>query len=84
MDEKIKELEAMIAAQTEELTKLTKEAADLKLEKDSFAEENAKLKTAYEELKKENDDTKKLNFTLARSVSAGQRKSASDIMNEIF
>lgn len=83
MDERIKELEALVKSQTEELAKLAKEASDLRLEKESFAEENESLKKAFEDLKKDNEDTKKLNFTLARSLSKDE-KSVESIMNDLF
>lgn len=83
MDDKIKELEELIEMQRNELTELTKEAADLKLEKDSLLDENEKLKNDYEILKKDNDDTKKLNYTLARNIGKNE-KSATEILNDIF
>lgn len=58
---------------------------DLEAERDSFKSENQTLKTEREKLEKELKSTKELNFTLARRIdnSAG-RKSAEEIMNELF
>ena len=59
---------------------------DLEAEMDSFKSENQTLKTEREKLEKELKSTKELNFTLARRIdnSAGNNKSAEEIMNELF
>lgn len=59
----------------EELSKdLAKQVSDLKAEMDSFKNENDKLKEQYAALQAENQKTKELNFTLARTVDAGQKR----------
>ena len=58
---------------------------DLEAERDSFKSENQTLKTEREKLEKELKSTKELNFTLARRVDhSAERKSAEEIMNEMF
>lgn len=54
--------------------KLSKELSDLKAELESFKSENTALKEQYSALQAENQKTKELNFTLARTVDAGQKK----------
>lgn len=62
-------------ANYEELSKdLAKQVSDLKAEMESFKSENDKLKEQYAALQAENQKTKELNFTLARTVDAGQKR----------
>lgn len=58
---------------------------DLETERDSFKNENEKLKTDYGNIEKELRKTKELNFTLARKIdnSAGM-KTAEEILNDMF
>lgn len=48
---------------------LAKQVSDLTAERDSLNEENQKLKTDYQNQSNELSETKKLNFTLARSIN---------------
>ena len=57
---------------------------DMEAERDSFKNENEKLKAEISEVKTEMKKTKELNFTLARSVKQEAPKSAEDILHEMF
>lgn len=52
---------------------LAKQVSDLTAERDSLNEENQKLKTDYQKQSDELSETKKLNFTLARSVNIDKK-----------
>lgn len=72
MEEK-KENEAEIDFQA--LSKdLAKQLSDIKAEMESFKTENQSLKEQYAALQAENQKTKELNFTLARTVDAGKKR----------
>ena len=73
----------------EQLRNLLQSAADqvqnLEAERDSFKEENAKLKEESKKLNTELSNTKKLNFTLARSLdTSGKSRGVEDILHEMF
>lgn len=57
---------------------------DLEAERDSFKNENADLVKKNQELQEELRKTKELNFSLSRKVTAEPKKSAEEIMNELF
>lgn len=57
---------------------------DMEAERNSFKNENEKLRAEMAELKTEMKKTKELNFTLARSVKTESEKSAEDILHEMF
>ena len=57
---------------------------DLEAERDSYKNENDKLRSEISEVKTEMKKTKELNFTLARSVKSDPPKSAEDILHEMF
>ena len=59
---------------------------DMEAERNSFKDENEKLKNEMQDLRAEMKKTKELNFTLARTVDAtkGQTQSAEDILHEMF
>jgi len=57
---------------------------DMEAERNSFKNENEKLRAEMAELKTEMKKTKELNFTLARSVKTEPEKSAEDILHEMF
>lgn len=62
-----------------------KKITDLEAERDSFKNENDKLRADKEAISKELKSTKELNFTLARNMdTSAQKKSAEDILNEMF
>ena len=73
----------------EQLRTLLQSAADqvkdLEAERDSFKEENEKLKETEKKLSDDLQQTKKLNFTLARSLdTSGRNKGVEDTLHEMF
>lgn len=73
----------------EQLRNLLQSAADqvqnLEAERDSFKEENENLKAESKRLNEEITNTKKLNFTLARSLDmSGKTKGVEDTLHEMF
>ena len=73
----------------EQLRNLLQSAADqvasLEAERDSFKEENDTLKENETKLSNELQQTKKLNFTLARSLdTSGKTKGVEDTLHEMF
>ena len=73
----------------EQLRNLLQSAADqvkdLEAERDSFKEENDKLKEESQKLNTELSNTKKLNFTLARSLdTSGKTRGVEDTLHEMF
>ena len=73
----------------EQLRNLLQSAADqvqnLEAERDSFKEENDKLKEESQKLNTELSNTKKLNFTLARSLDTSERtRGVEDTLHEMF
>lgn len=57
---------------------------DLTAERDSFKAENETLSKQLKDLQEENRKTKELNFTLSRKLSVEPKKSAEEILNELF
>lgn len=73
----------------EQLRTLLQSAADqvqnLEAERDSFREENEILKENEKKLSEDLQQTKKLNFTLARSLdTSGRTKGVEDTLHEMF
>ena len=73
----------------EQLRTLLQSAADqvqnLEAERDSFKEENEKLKENEKKLSDDLQQTKKLNFTLARSLdTSGKSRGVEDTLHEMF
>ena len=73
----------------EQLRTLLQSAADqvnnLEAERDSFREENERLKENEKKLSDDLQQTKKLNFTLARSLdTSGKTKGVEDTLHEMF
>jgi len=73
----------------EQLRNLLQSAADqvqnLEAERDSFKEENDKLKENEKKLSDDLQQTKKLNFTLARSLdTSGKTRGVEDTLHEMF
>ena len=73
----------------EQLRTLLQSAADqvknLEAERDSFKEENTKLKENEKKLSDDLQQTKKLNFTLARSLdTSGRSKGVEDTLHDMF
>lgn len=57
---------------------------DLAAERDSFRTENEALTKSVAEMKEELRKTKELNYTLSRKLSVEPKKSAEEILNELF
>lgn len=73
----------------EQLRTLLQSAADqvnnLEAERDSFREENERLKENEKKLSDDLQQTKKLNFTLARSLdTSGKTRGVEDTLHEMF
>lgn len=73
----------------EQLRNLLQSAADqvknLEAERDSFKEENDKLKENEKKLTDDLQQTKKLNFTLARSLdTSGKTRGVEDTLHDMF
>ncbi len=67
------------------LTSAAGQISDLEAERDSFKEENEKLKADYNKSSEELQNTKKLNFTLARTLDvSGKTKGVEDTLHEMF
>ena len=67
------------------LTSAAGQISDLEAERDSFREENEKLKADYQKSSEELQNTKKLNFTLARTLDvSGKTKGVEDTLHEMF
>lgn len=74
-DEEVREL----------LTKAADELQTLEAERDSYKEENEKLKGNYNTVSEELQNVKKLNFTLARSLDTTKNKaSVEDTLHSMF
>lgn len=71
------ELEQMLERQSQQLSDLEAEVASLREENKKLLEDNTKKDTELQE-------TKKLNFTLARQVDRMPAKSDLEILNEIL
>lgn len=73
----------------EQLRNLLQSAADqvkdLEAERDSFKEENEKLKENEQKLTDDLQQAKKLNFTLARSLdTSGKTRGVEDTLHDMF
>lgn len=67
------------------LTSAAGQISDLEAERDSFKEENEKLKADYNKSSEELQNTKKLNFTLARTLDvSGKTKGVEDTLHDMF
>ena len=71
------ELEQLLERQSQQLSDLEAEVASLREENKKLLEDNTKKDTELQE-------TKKLNFTLARQVDRMPAKSDLEILNEIL
>ena len=73
----------------EQLRNILQSAADqvenLEAERDSFKEENERLKENEKKFSADLQQTKKLNFTLARSLdTSGKTRGVEDTLHEMF
>ena len=77
---------ANTAALTEAAAASVKQISDLTAERDSLKEELTATKEAYDKIQVELQDTKKLNFTLARTIDQGKGPEASpeELMRDMF
>ena len=57
---------------------------DITAERDSYKNENEELVKQNKALKEENRKTKELNYTLTRKISVEPKKSAEEIINDMF
>lgn len=76
--------ESELSAILKSMEELKKQLEDIKAEKESYKEENDKLKSEQESLKKDLADTKKLNFTLARTQSQQKTMKPEEIIDGIL
>ena len=72
--------EAEIAALQQELETLRAANDDLTAERDSLREENAELIAARDAAQTEVQETKKLNFTLARQLDTKPKETFEDLL----
>lgn len=72
--------EAEIAALQQELETLRAANDDLTAERDSLREENANLVAARDAAQTEAQETKKLNFTLARQLDTKPRETFENVL----
>lgn len=76
------DLKAQISAVNETVATLTSQVSDLTAERDSYKEENQKLKEKSDAQAKELQETKKLNFALARRTGAEAPKTFEQTLAE--
>lgn len=76
------DLKAQISSVNETVATLTSQVSDLTAERDSYREENQKLKETTDAQSKELQETKKLNFALARRTSAEVPKTFEETLAE--
>ena len=78
------EMQVMIDAQVQQIADLEHDRSDLTAERDSLRAELHALKQRHDETARELQETKKLNFTLARQVDTGKQKTLDQIFAEAF
>ena len=76
------DLKEQIKGVNETVETLTSQISDLTAERDSYKEENQKLKEKAEAQTKELQETKKLNFALARRTSTETPKTFEETLAE--
>lgn len=86
LNEALEKEKANSAALTEAAAKSVQQISDLTAERDSLKEELTATKEAFDKLQTELQDTKKLNFTLARTIDQGKGAEASpeELMRDMF
>lgn len=80
--QELENLKEQIKTVNETVATLTTQVSDLTAERDSYKEENQKLKEKSEAQTKELQETKKLNFALARRTSAEAPKTFEETLAE--
>ena len=78
------EMQVMIDTQTQQIADLEHDRSDLTAERDSLRAELDTLKQQQAETARELQETKRLNFTLARQVDTGKQKTLDQIFAEAF
>ena len=78
------EMQSVIDTQTQQITDLEHDRSDLEAERDSLRAELDALKESNAKTVAELQDTKKLNFTLARQIDTGKAKTLDQIFAEAF
>ena len=78
------ELQSVIDTQTQQIADLEHDRTDLEAERDSLLTELNALKESNAKTLAELQDTKKLNFTLARQIDTGKTKSLDQMIAEAF
>lgn len=78
------EMQVMIDTQTQRIADMEHDAADLEAERDSLRAELDALKEKHAASLQELKDTKSLNFTLARQIDAGPKKTLEEEIAEVF
>ena len=74
------ELQAELEAVKTQLTESQKQISEISIERDSLKTENDKFRKDLEEEKAELKKTKELNYTLARAVDVGKKKTDTAIV----
>ena len=69
---------------TRQIEEMQKQIDDLTADRDSLIDENNKLNDDLLAAKADLAETKKLNFTLARTISRQSEESDIEIMNKMF
>ena len=78
------ELQSVIETQTQQITDLEHDRSDLEAERDSLLAELNALKENSAKTAQELQETKRLNFTLARQIDTGKQKTLDDLFAEAF
>ena len=78
------EMQSVIDTQTQQITDLEHDRSDLEAERDSLLTELNALKESNAKTLAELQDTKKLNFTLARQIDTGKSKTLDQMIAEAF
>lgn len=78
------ELQALIDTQTRQIADLEHDRSDLEAERDSLRAELDALKESSAKTAAELQETKKLNFTLARQIDTGKSKTLDQMIAEAF
>lgn len=78
------EMQSVIDTQTQQITDLEHDRSDLEAERDSLRAELDALKESNAKTVAELQDTKKLNFTLARQIDTGKAKTLDQMIAEAF
>lgn len=78
------EMQSVIDSQTQQIADLEHDRSDLEAERDSLRAELDALKESNAKTSAELQETKKLNFTLARQIDTGKSKTLDQMIAEAF